>query len=127
MGALVVEKAGTLAEVSMDHTSSISPGDEVVAVGGTGGQLKYFKTNPRHDNSSMKSSLTQAIDEVTEPVRLQLERHFEPVEVLQIFTFTLFLHVVSCTNKRKLQIFFLFWYSVQCNTSAYSENLQNKS
>lgn len=68
----------------MDHTSSISPGDEVVAVGGAGGQLKYFKTANRHDNSC----LTEAIDEVTEPIRLQLERHFEPVEVLQFFTVT---------------------------------------
>jgi len=90
LGALVVENVGTLAEVSMDHTSSISNGDEVVAVGGAGGQLQYFKTNSRYDNGSLKRSITEAIDEVTEPVRLQLERHFEPVEVLPFFTLTYF-------------------------------------
>lgn len=79
--ALVVEKVGSLAEMCMDHTSSISCGDEVVAVGGAGGQFKYFKTNTRHGNYPLKSSLSEAINEVTEPVRLQLERHFDPVEV----------------------------------------------
>ena len=77
----VIEEGGSLAEVSMDHTSFVSPGDEVVAVGGAGGLLKYFKTEDRLGNSSAISSLegplAEAIDEVTEPVRLQLETPFE--------------------------------------------------
>lgn len=83
---LVVEKVGSLGEMCMDHTSTISCGDEVVAVGGAGGQLKYFKTNTGHGNISLRSSLSEAINEVTEPVRLQLERHFDPVEVRHLFT-----------------------------------------
>lgn len=83
----VVEKGGTLGEASMDQTSSVSPGDEVVAVGGASGLLKYFKTGNRQDNSSSEGSLAEAIDKVAEPVRLQLQRHFDPVKVLYFFTF----------------------------------------
>jgi hypothetical protein len=86
--AEVVEKGGSLGEASMDHTSSVSPGDEVVAVGGAGGQLKYLKTNNRQANSSLEGCLSETIDEVAEPVRLQLQRHFDPVKVLHFFTFT---------------------------------------
>lgn len=84
----VVEKGGSLSEASMDHTSSVYSGDEVVAVGGAGGQMKYFKTNNLQDNSSLEGSLSQAIDEVAEPVRIQLQRHFDPVKVLHFFTLT---------------------------------------
>uniref|UniRef100_A0A7I4CW03 ABC transporter domain-containing protein n=1 Tax=Physcomitrium patens TaxID=3218 RepID=A0A7I4CW03_PHYPA len=70
----VIEKGGSLAEITMDHTSSVAPGDEVVAVGGAGGLLKYFKSNDRRANSSLEGGLAEAIDEVAEPVRLQLER-----------------------------------------------------
>lgn len=83
----VIEKGGSLAEVSMDHTSSISPGDEVVAVGGAGGMLKYFKTNDLQTNSSLEGPLAEAIDAVAEPVRLQLERPLDPVEVPHFLTF----------------------------------------
>jgi hypothetical protein len=85
----VVEKGGSLAEVSMDHTSTVSPGDEVVAVGGACGLLKYFKTNDRLANSSANSPLegplAEAIDEVAEPVRLQLER---PLDLDKVHFFT---------------------------------------
>jgi len=82
----VIEKGGSLAEVSMDHTSIISPGDEVVAVGGAGGLLKYFKTNDLQTNGSLEGPLAEAIDAVAEPVRLQLERPLDPVEVPHFLT-----------------------------------------
>lgn len=77
----VIEKGGSLAEVSMDHTSIISPGDEVVAVGGAGGLLKYFKTGDLQTNGSLEGPLAEAIDAVAEPVRLQLERPLDTPEV----------------------------------------------
>lgn len=82
----VIEKGGSLAEVCMDHTSSVSPGDEVVAVGGSGGLLKYFKTDDPQTNGSLRGHLAEAIDAVADPVRLQLERPLDPIEVPHILT-----------------------------------------
>ncbi|CAK9882905.1 unnamed protein product [Sphagnum jensenii] len=76
----VVEKGGSLAEPSMDHTSLIAPGDEVVVVGGDGDVLKYFKTHDHHralDNSLTAAGFASAIDHIVEPVHLQLERPFQ--------------------------------------------------
>ncbi len=73
----VIEKGGSLAEPSMSHTTLIAPGDEVVAVGGNGDMLKYFKTHDRALDNSLTGGLASAIDHVVEPVRLQLERPFQ--------------------------------------------------
>jgi hypothetical protein len=73
----VIEKGGSLAEPSMSHTSVIAPGDEVVAVGGNGDMLKYFKTYDHALDNSLTGGLASAIDHVVEPVRLQLERPFQ--------------------------------------------------
>jgi hypothetical protein len=76
----VIEKGSSLAEPSMDHTSLIAPGDEVVVVGGNGDVLKYFKTHDHHralDNSLTAAGLASAIDPIVEPVHLQLERPFQ--------------------------------------------------
>jgi len=65
----VIEKGGSLAEPSMDHTSLIAPRDEVVVVGGNGDVLKYFKTHDHHcalDNSLTAAGLASAIDPVVE-------------------------------------------------------------
>ncbi len=76
----VVEKGGSLAEPSMDHTSLIAPGNEVVVVGGDGDVLKYFKTHDHHralDNSLTAAGFASAIDHIVEPLHLQLERPFQ--------------------------------------------------
>jgi ABC-type multidrug transport system ATPase subunit/ABC-type multidrug transport system permease subunit len=80
----VIEKGGSLAEPSMSHTSFIAPGDEVVAVGGNGDMLKYFKTHDRALDDSLTGGLASAIDHVVEPVRLQLERPFQETKGLPI-------------------------------------------
>lgn len=94
----VIEKGGSLAEVSMDHTSIIQPGDEVVAVGGAGGMLKYFKTDDLQSNGSFEGPLAEAIDAVAEPVRLQLERPLETPEVPYLLTFAPFRLAVLCIS-----------------------------
>ena len=101
--AEVVEKGGTLGEISMDQTSAVSPGDEVVAVGGAGGLMKYFKIDSREDNSSSEGSLVEVIDRVAEPVRLQLQRHFDPVKVLHFLTLTnsFFMGIFYIENARR--------------------------
>lgn len=78
----VIEKGGSLAEVSMNHTSTVSPGDEVVAVGGAGEILKYFKADDSQGNHIVGGRLAEAIDEVAEPVRLQLERPHNKAHVM---------------------------------------------
>lgn len=75
----VVGSGGSLAEASMNHTTRAAPGDEVVAVGGAGGILKYLKTGNRALDTSLSGCLLEAIDQVVEPVRLQLERPFQEV------------------------------------------------
>ena len=75
----ILGSGGSLAEASMNHTCSAAPGDEVVAVGGAGGMLKYLKTGNRALDTSLSGCLAKAIDKVVEPVRLQLERPFQEV------------------------------------------------
>ncbi|CAK9238240.1 unnamed protein product [Sphagnum troendelagicum] len=83
----VVEKGGSLAEPSMDHTSLIAPGNEVVVVGGDGDVLKYFKTHDHHralDNSLTAAGFASAIDHIVEPLHLQLERPFQETKGLHV-------------------------------------------
>ncbi|CAK9237031.1 unnamed protein product [Sphagnum troendelagicum] len=83
----VVEKGGSLAEPSMDHTSLIAPGNEVVVVWGDGDVLKYFKTHDHHralDNSLTAAGFASAIDHIAEPVHLQLERPFQETKGLHV-------------------------------------------
>jgi hypothetical protein len=71
------DKAGSLVEASMEHTTTPQVEDKVVAYGGQEEILQYIALP--ESSKPLKEGLSSAIAKVSEPVRLQLERRFTKV------------------------------------------------
>ena len=71
------DKDGSLVNPSMEHTTTPQAEDKVIAYGGSEGMLHYIALPD--SSTPLKESLSNAVANVSEPVRLQLERRFTKV------------------------------------------------